>query len=103
MGIGILNLRRAAGPSCEDFFWPAAIVQVDGIEVGETELPLGSRRPQHFVSSDLPNASLLRVGSTSGVASRLRVSTVGWRFFTEDGLPGASVVRPQQREHGMRG
>jgi len=39
----------------------------------------------------------------SGVGSRLRVSTLGWRFFTEDGLPGASVVRPQQCKREIRG
>ena len=32
-------------------------------------------------------------GTPSGVGSRLRVSARGRRFFTEDGLPGAGVVR----------
>ena len=35
----------------------------------------------------------LRWWTPSGVGSRLRVSARGRRFFTEDGLPGAGVVR----------
>ncbi len=53
MGIRIPNFAGRHSPSCEDSFWPAAIVQADRIAVRETKLPLGSRRPQHFVSSVL--------------------------------------------------